>query len=83
MFFLKTTSKNIDQFQKEVKKHAIWGEKATDAFKKWYKMNQIKKKYNCTKEDIERFRREIGKRLLYHNSPTKAFKKWLYDNKRQ
>jgi len=75
------TSKNIEQFQIETSKHAFWSNGATTAFKKWYKMNQIKKKYNCTKEDIERFRRDIGKRLIYRNSPTSAFKKWLYDNK--
>ena len=75
------TNKNINQFKKEEKKNAIWGGKATDAFKKWYNLNKIKKKYNCTKEDLDQFKKTTGNRLLYANNPTKAFNKWLQKNK--
>ncbi len=77
------TNKNIEQFQIETNKHAFWSNRATSAFKKWYKVNRLKKKYNCTKEDIERFRRDTGKRLVYADSPTKAFKKWLHENNKK
>jgi len=53
---------------------------ATYAFKKWYKLETIKRKYNYTKEDIERFKNDIGKRWIYANTPTKAFKEWLHEN---
>jgi len=74
------TSKDIDQFQKETNKHAMWRDMATYAFKTWYSLKRIKRRYNCTKEDIERFKRDIGKRCIYANIPTKAFKKWLHEN---
>ena len=74
------TSKNIDKFQKETNKHAFWGDMATYAFKKWYKLETIKRKYNYTKEDIERFKNDIGKRWIYDSTPTKAFKNWLHEN---
>lgn len=74
------TSKDIDQFQKETNKHAMWRDMATYAFKTWYSLKRIKRRYNCTKEDIERFKRDIGKRWIYANIPTKAFKKWLHEN---
>ncbi|KKL56241.1 hypothetical protein LCGC14_2247380 [marine sediment metagenome] len=77
------TSKDIKLFQKETSEHTFWNDKATNAFKKWYKLNRFKKRYNCTKEDIERFRRDTGKRLLYAATATKAFKKWLHKNKKQ
>ena len=76
------TSKNIEKFQKETSLHAIWGHKATNAFKKWYTLDRFKKRYNCTKGDIEHFRRVTGKRLLYATTPTKAFKTWLHENKK-
>ena len=77
------TSKNIEQFQKEANKHAIWGDKATSAFKKWYNLNRFRKKYNCTKEDLEQFEKDTGKRRFYTNIPTKAFKIWLHEKNKQ
>jgi len=72
------TSKNIEQFQKETNKCAIWNDRATIAFKKWYRLKRFKRRYNCTEEDIERFKKDTGKRWIYADTPTKAFKKWLH-----
>lgn len=74
------TSKDIDQFQKETRKQAIWSGIATNTFKKWYSLKRFKRRYNCTKGDIERFKKDTGKRWIYADTPTKAFKKWLHEN---
>ena len=74
------TSKNVDQFQKETSKHAIWNDKATIAFKKWYNLKRIKKRHNCTEKEIALFKGDTGKRWIYADTPTKAFKNWLHEN---